>query len=93
MTRNIGYMVAFDLYTVFLGFFCPYQHSLSFTVLPLQLENLVDDACNTDDPSVAKIKQHCCEKTARKRVKCITKLLLRHFAKAKQVPMSCPIIL
>ncbi|XP_053350990.1 extracellular matrix protein 1 [Clarias gariepinus] len=53
--------------------------------LQLQLDNILDDACNTDDPSLAQVKQKCCKKTAMDNSECLTKLLLHKIAKANGI--------
>ncbi|XP_060778000.1 extracellular matrix protein 1 [Neoarius graeffei] len=53
--------------------------------LQLQLDNLLDEACEGDNPLLAQVKRNCCKKTGKGRSKCITKLLLHNIAKAKGI--------
>ncbi|XP_053092843.1 extracellular matrix protein 1 [Pangasianodon hypophthalmus] len=65
------------------------------TCLQIQLNNLLDDACNAGNPSLAQVKRKCCKKNAKGHSKCLTKLLLDNIAKATRVklnPRKCPIL-
>ncbi|MCJ8728615.1 hypothetical protein PDJAM_G00006370 [Pangasius djambal] len=62
--------------------------------LQIQLDNLLDDACKADNPSLTQVKRKCCKKNAKGRSKCLTKLLLHNIAKAISItinPEICPI--
>lgn len=68
------------------------QHSLTFTAMSFQLDNLLAEACKAHDPSLAQVKQKCC-KAANRHSRCLTKMLIRSFTKANRVNEKCPLTL
>ncbi|KAI5618155.1 extracellular matrix protein 1 isoform X1 [Silurus asotus] len=53
--------------------------------LQMQLDDILDAACKTEDPSLTKVRQNCCKKTGQKRSKCLTNMILQKISKAKNM--------
>ncbi|KAF7708603.1 extracellular matrix protein 1 [Silurus meridionalis] len=61
--------------------------------LQMQLDDIVDAACRTDDLSLTKVRQNCCKKTGQRRSKCLTNMILQKISKAKNMRSNhriCP---